>query len=230
MKSREEWKVYENVFSQASLYKLHKLSGQGYFTELESPISTGKEANIFSAKKEDGSRIIIKIYRLENCNFNKMYEYIRADPRYITVRRGKRQIVFAWVQREYRNLLKAREAIPVPTPIAYKDNILLMQFIGHEDPAPQLNRQKPKDPQAFFDTLIHHVQRLYKAGLIHGDLSPYNILNHDEQPVFIDFSQATMATAPNADELLRRDVHNICTYFSRLITVDEDKVYHSIRL
>ena len=72
--AKEKFKVYKNVFDNFTLRNLFKLSGQNYFDELKSPISIGKEANIFSATTKDNSVVIIKIYRLENCNFNKMYD------------------------------------------------------------------------------------------------------------------------------------------------------------
>ena len=228
MKSKESWKVYGNVFSEHSLKLLFKLSSQGYFEDLESPLSVGKEANVFTAVTKDHERIVVKIYRLENCNFNKMYDYIIQDPRYIDARRNQRQIIFSWVQREFRNLMIAREVIKVPKPIAFKDNVILMSFIGNKDPAPELKGQKPKDPKKFFEKTIDNMKKLYKKGLIHADLSPFNILNHDDEPIFIDFSQATMINANNSDELLRRDIKNICHYFRKYFKIDEAEVYKKI--
>lgn len=223
--TREEWKVYGNVFSEHSRKLLFKMSSQGYFEELEAAVSVGKEANVFTATTKDHDRIIAKIYRLENCNFNKMYTYLAADPRYIGTSRNQRRIVFTWTQREFRNLLIAREVIKVPKPIAFKDNIILMEFIGNIDPAPELKDHPPKDPEKFFKKVIGNMNKLYKKGLIHGDLSPFNILNHNEEPIFIDFSQGTMIDATDADELLKRDIKNICHYFRKLgLKIDEEKV------
>ncbi|HGJ64037.1 TPA: serine protein kinase RIO [bacterium] len=227
--TKEEWKVYGNVFSEHSRRLLFKMSGQGYFEELESQISVGKEANVFTAITKNNDRIIVKIYRLENCNFNKMYDYLIADPRYLGTARNQRRIVFTWTQREFRNLMLAREVIKVPKPIAFKDNILLMEFIGKTDPAPELKNHPPKDPEKFFKKIVENMHKLYNKGLIHGDLSPFNILNHNEEPVFIDFSQGTMITAADASILLKRDIHNISTYFKRLgVKVDEDSIYEKI--
>ena len=92
--SKEKWKVYKNVFSEFSLRTLFKLSSEGHFEELEQPINMGKEANVFMGKTKEGTEVIIKIYRLENCNFNKMHEYIAADPRYLELSNQKRAIVF----------------------------------------------------------------------------------------------------------------------------------------
>jgi len=231
MRSKEEWKVYGNVFSKHSLELLFNLSSKGYFEELESPVSVGKEANVFTALTKDDKRIIAKIYRLENCNFNKMFEYLKDDPRYVNVSKNSRQIIFTWVQREYRNLLIAREAIKVPTPMAVKDNILLMEFIGFNDPAPELKNSAPKDPKKFFDIILLNIKKLYKQGLIHADLSPFNILNHDEEPIFIDFSQASPTNAQNARFLLKRDIHNICVHFRKFFNIsdlEENKIFEKI--
>jgi RIO kinase 1 len=207
------------------------MSTQGYFEDLEAAISVGKEANVFTAITKDEERIVVKIYRLENCNFSKMHSYLTTDPRYISTTTNSRQIIFTWVQREFRNLMIAREVIKVPKPIAFKDNILLMEFIGLHDPAPELKNHPAKDPKKFFDKVIVNMKKLFSVGLIHGDLSPFNILNHDEEPVFIDFSQGTMKDASNAKELLRRDVKNICIYFRKYFPISEDeeeKIYKKI--
>lgn len=228
--AREEWKVYGNVFSEHSRRLLFKMSSQGYFEELESQVSVGKEANVFTATTKDHDRIIVKIYRLENCNFNKMYDYLTADPRYLGTARNQRRIIFTWTQREFRNLMLAREVIKVPKPIAFKDNVILMEFIGSTDPAPELKNHLPKDAEKFFKRIIENMHKLYKKGLIHGDLSPFNILNHNEEPVFIDFSQGTMIDAANSDELLKRDIHNISNYFKKLgLRLNEEDIYKKIK-
>lgn len=229
--SRADWKVYGNVFSKHSMELLFQMTSQGYFEKLESTISVGKEANIFTAITKSGDRVIVKIYRLENCNFNQMYRYLNQDPRYISLKRRTRLIIFSWTQREYRNLMLAREVIKVPKPIVFKDNILVMGFIGDDDPAQELKSLPPKNPKKFYKKVLDNMHKLFDKGLIHGDLSPFNILNHNEEPIFIDFSQATMTTADNAKELILRDVKNITTYFRKFFPIteeDELKAYNKI--
>jgi len=227
-KTKEEWKIYKNVFDSATILNLLKLNSQGHFDGLESPIALGKEANIFTALKGK-QRIIIKIYRVENCNFNKMYEYIAPDPRFPGLKKRRRLIIFSWVQREYRNLLKARQVIRVPTPITVKDNVLLMEFIGRKEPAPLLKDAPPRNPKKFFKMIISNIKALYRAGLVHADLSEYNILNFEEEPVFIDFSQATTLNHPQAKEFLKRDIKNIVKYFKKQgLRLSEEEVYEKI--
>ncbi len=227
----ERFKTYKNVFDQHSERLIFKLISEGYFEGLKSPISIGKEANIFSAEKKDGSQVIVKIYRLQNCNFNKMYQYIQADPRFPALKKQRRKIIFSWVQREYRNLLKAREAgARVPTPFTFADNILVIEFIGDKDAAPMLKDSLPSDMASFFNDIVENMKKMYKAGLVHADLSAFNILNFNDKPVFIDFSQGTVADNTEAESLLKRDVKNICIFFRKYgLNVDEEKVLKKIK-
>jgi RIO kinase 1 len=204
---------------------------QGHFKGLESPISIGKEANIFSAKKEDGSRVMVKIYRLEVCDFNKMYDYIKEDLRYDDLRGKKRKIVMASVKREFRNLMKAREAlVRVPKPITFLNNVIIMEFIGKDDDiAPKLKDKVPEDKESFFEDIIDNMKKLYSIGLVHADLSAFNILNYEEKPVFIDFSQACPVKTTRAEEFLRRDLRNILSFFRKHnFDADEDKYLSKI--
>jgi RIO kinase 1 len=229
--TREKFKTYNNVFDQFTLRNLFKLASEGFFEDMKSAIALGKEANIFTAEKEDGSLVIVKIYRLEGCNFNKMFSYIRQDPRYETLSSKKREIIFAWTQREFRNLLKARESIRVPTPYKVKDNIIVMEMIGKVIAAPELKNALPKNPKKFFDKLVDDIRALYEEGLVHGDLSHFNILNSDEEPVMIDFSQATLTRNPESEELLERDIRNIVSFFNSRCKLQEnvDDILKKIR-
>lgn len=228
-KSREAWKTYGNVFDQFTLRNLFRLEGQGYITGLASAYRLGKEANVFIAGSKESDDVIVKIYRLENCNFNKMYEYLIQDERFEDFKGQKRKIIFSWVQREYRNLLKAREVIRVPTPLAVRDNILVLEQIGADEPAPELKDAAPDQPEEFLEKVIEMMTKLRKHGLVHGDLSAFNILNNEEEPVFIDFSQATTTKSHGWEALLKRDIKNVLTYFRKLdVQRDEEEVLRTI--
>lgn len=228
---REKFKTLNDVFDLFTEKNLFKLMSQGYFEGLESPISTGKEGNIFSARRKDGSKIIVKIYRLSTCDFKKMYDYLKFDSRFNNLNRKRREIIFSWVQREYRNLLKAREAgVRVPTPIACIFNILILEFIGGEEPAPKLKDLLPKNPKEFFGDVVKNITKLYKEGIVHGDLSAFNILNFNEKPVFIDMSQATTLDNQMAEEYLQRDIKNVCTFFRKIgLDADEEDVLRTVK-
>lgn len=224
--TREKFKTWGNVFDQFTLRNLFELSSKGHFIELKSPISTGKEANIFSAETEHGKDIIVKIYRLETCDFNRMYDYIKYDARYVNLKAKRREIIFSWAQREFRNLMKSREAgVRVPLPIQCKNNILLMELIGDSEAAPKLKDMYPDDPEKFTNKIIDYMKKLHKTGLVHGDLSEFNILNWNDKPVFIDISQGTILRSANAEELLDRDIKNMCRFFRKMgVEKDVDDV------
>ena len=216
MQKKEKFRTYENVFDESTLRTLFKLSSKGYFEELESPISVGKEANVFSAKTKDKEKVVVKIYRVNSADFHKMYNYIAADPRFKGLMKKRRKIIYAWAQREYSNLLLVREAeVAAPKPIAFSNNVLIMEYIGKKQPAPKLKNKKPKDIKKFYKEIEENMKKLEKKGLIHGDLSEYNILNDNDHPVFIDFSHGIKDNYPNAEELKERDRRTIQNYARR---------------
>ncbi|MBI2656185.1 serine protein kinase RIO [Candidatus Woesearchaeota archaeon] len=230
-KPKEEFKTWGDVFDQFTQRTVYKLMTQGHFEGLESPISIGKESNVFSALRKDATRVMVKIYRLETCDFNRMYDYIKDDPRFLHIKKGKRNIIFSWVQREYRNLMKAREAnVSVPTPLAFSKHVLVLEFVGDDGIiAPKLKDSTPKNPNEFLKKIIANMGRLHKAGLVHADLSAFNILNHNESPVFIDFSQCTPLESSRAKEYLERDIRNICNFFKKIgLKVSETRVKEQI--
>ena len=143
-----------------------------------------------------------------------MFEYIKQDPRYDWLKNQKRQIILAWAQREYKNLKRATTAkINVPKPLGWKNHIIVEELIGN--PAPPLKDAFPAYPHQFLQDLIAQIKKLYTAGMVHGDLSAFNILNHNEKPILIDFSQTTLLRAPNSHQLLERDIKNICAFFNK---------------
>src|SRR3989338_3208108 len=207
---QERFKTARGVFDEFTNRNLFELESRGVFDTLVSPFEVGKESNVFIAKKGK-QHLIVKIYRVQNCDFKRMYDYIRKDVRYEYLKKHRRDIIFAWVQREYKNLFRAQQAqVAVPQPLAWKYNILVESMIGEEMPAPTLKDALPANPLEFFKLVVEEMKKLYKGGLIHGDLSSFNILNHNEKPYLIDFSQATVTTTPNWNELLQRDLNNIC--------------------
>lgn len=228
--TKEKFKTKHNVFDDFTNRNLFKLISQGHFEGLIGPVSIGKESNVFTAKKGEG-KVIVKIYRLETADFNKMYDYIKDDPRFIGLRKQRRKIVFGWCQREYRNLINAREAgLNAALPITFLNNILVTGMIGGKEPAPMLKDMAPKNKKRFFNEIIEDIKKLCKAGYVHSDLSHFNILNYNERPVFIDFSHMTPLINPNSREYLERDVTNICNFFNKIgLKTEKEKVMEKVK-
>lgn len=217
-KDSEIYKIMASVFDQSTLLTLCKMVSRGVFEMIYGAVSTGKEANVFCAADSAGNFLAVKIYRIATSDFKTMYRYLSADPRYVRVPHERRRIIFAWTSREFKNLQRAYEAeVHVPRPIDHEKNILVMEFLGENGiPYPRMKEQSPDDPRAALESILEDMKRLYqKAGLVHADLSEYNILITPE-PYLIDFSMAIDTQSPMALEYLRRDILNIARYFEKL--------------
>ena len=230
IKSVEDKRVGSEVFDTITLKTLYKLANTGNLHSLNGAISTGKEANVFKGADEEDELVAVKIYRVTTSDFKKMQTYIQGDPRFRVRTTNKRQLINAWVNKEFRNLQRANDAgVRVPKPIIAKNNILIMEFIGDGEgnAALPMIYSDIKDPKSMLSKIIKYMKLLYqKAGLVHGDLSSYNILIQNDEPVIIDISQGMTRDHPIAQELLDRDIENIAKYFRKLnvdITFEEIK-------
>lgn len=235
IKDADDKKVASEVFDDKTLKTLYKLANQGYLDILNGAISTGKEANVLKGFQDDGSIIAVKIYRITTSDFKKMHYYIDGDPRFKVRSTNKRQLIKAWVNKEYRNLNRLYDnGVNVPKPIVALDNVLLLEFIGDDygEPSKTAQNNPPEDPNDFYERLLLEMDRfINKSNLIHGDLSSFNILNHNQNPVIIDVSQSVVKDHPIAKELLIRDIRNISNEFTKLgVDTSEEKIKEYLNL
>ncbi len=224
IKDADQVKVRDDVFDEVTLMALYRLVHRKQISVIGGPVSTGKEANIIYGE-HDNRGIAIKIYRIQTANFKAMTEYLAGDRRFASIRGSRRGIIFAWTKKEYSNLSRAHDiGLPVPEPLAFDRNILLMEFLGEEEaPYPQLRLAEVDDYEATYREILDCTRRLYQdARLVHADLSEYNILYH-EKPYLIDMGQAVTLDHPRALTFLLRDIRNINRYFSRYCDVLDDQ-------
>lgn len=212
--------VLEEVFDRSTLMVIYEFLNKGVIDEIHGVVKAGKESRVYWGKDRDGNELAIKVYLTTSAEFRKgMLKYIEGDPRFKGVKRDTRSLVHAWAQKEFRNLKQAAVAkVRMPKPVAVKKNVLVMEFIGKNGvSAPSMKEQPPKNPEKTYNTLLSNVGRLYrKAGLVHGDLSEYNIMIWRGRPLLFDASQTVPLVHPMADFLLRRDLTNLNRYFKRL--------------
>ena len=215
-KTGDERQTDGEVFDRKTLMTIYDFMTGGYIDAVHYPISTGKEGNVFYATDEDGEAMALKIFRTSTSTFKRVAKYVEGDPRFRGVTGNRWKMIYAWVNKEFRNMVRYSEAgIPVPEPITFDKNCLLMEFIGDENgPAPQLRDVVLEDPTETYDEVVSFIiDGWQEAHLVHGDLSEYNILMQDGQPIMIDVGQAMTADHYNAKELLERDIRNINRFF-----------------
>ena len=217
---KERMKIESEVFDRSTLLSLAKLISKGILKSVDWPVSTGKEANVFRGTASDGKNVAVKIYKVETTKFVKRKEYLEGDPRFGKFRGRERDLVFAFAQKEYKNLgICEKAGIAAPKPYYQHRNILVMEFLGMKGlPFPMLHDVGPAEGE--FRQLIGEVRGLWKAGLVHADLSEYNILVGRKLYV-IDWGQGVVSGHPKAEKYLRRDVENILDYFSKFIKVPD---------
>ena len=219
-KDSSDRKVGNEIFDKLTLETLYKLANQGYIDILNGAISTGKEANVLTGITDDDEFVAVKIYRVATSDFKKMDYYLKGDPRFNIKTKNKRKIIYSWVTKEFKNLTRLESAgVKVPHPITSSNNVLLIEFIGDEDgnPAQPVKNQPPENPDEFFNKLLVNLKLFVnEAKLVHGDLSNYNILNQDEEPVIIDVSQSVVLDNPISKELLERDINTLVHEYTKL--------------
>jgi len=218
IKGLDDIKAAQDVFDKSTLISLYELSNRGYIEEFFGNIGVGKEANVFVVRgKKD--LYVLKIYRIVTADFKALKRYIEGDYRFKFVKDSKKSLINAWVEKEFKNLKITEEAgVRVPHPIIYRNNILVMEFIHSQGaPAPLLKEVSlsGKEAEKVYRTLVSYAKKLYKADLVHGDLSEYNVLYNKKEAVVIDISQAVPLSHSLANELLERDLRNLARFFRK---------------
>jgi RIO kinase 1 len=225
-------KTQDEVFDKSTLRTFEKLISNKVLDILDFPISTGKEGNVFRGVTPQGKNVAVKIYRTSTSTFKHMQPYIIGDPRFKSIHKSRRDLIYAWTRKEFKNLERLETVgVRAPKPIICLSNVLVMEYIGSsERPAPLLKDVVLDKPDEIFETIIDFITKMYKkANLVHGDISAFNILFYRKKPYIIDLGQGVLVEHPNAHEFLRRDIHNIVSYFNKYnITADEKQIYTDI--
>ena len=232
-KDSDDRKTYDEVFDKENLMRIYKLFSDGVIDQVDFPISTGKEGNVFRAIAPGGESLALKIYRTSTATFKEMAKYVLGDPRFKGVTRNRRKLIMAWASKEFRNLQRFEDAgVRVPSPVTCHKNLVVMEYIGTEiSPAPLMRSVRLQDPEGMARKLMDYVRVAYQeAALVHGDLSEFNVLMDGDEPVIIDVGQSVLLAHPLAEELLVRDVGNMARYFRKYgVSIDVDRELKEIR-
>ena len=212
---KQENKIESEVFDKQTLLALAKIIKKGILKSLDFPISTGKEANVFRATNSSGDYVAVKIYKIETTPFFRREEYLEGDPRFKKIKKNNKDIILAFARKEFKNLHLCESAgVHAPKPFYVEKNIVVMSLIGEKGlPHTVLAKIGPQS-QNDLESILSDMRKMYRAGLVHADLSEYNILQAGV-PYLIDFGQGVVLGHPNAMQFLERDVRNVLNYFAK---------------
>lgn len=205
---------------------VESILSSGLATDVIGLISAGKEADVYMAAY-NGAPVAIKAYRL-----------------YRTSHKGGRPVKLdsmGWLAaREYEMTMQAwRGGAKVPAPARRVENMLSMRFLGDEaGPAPRLQDVHLEEPESFRDAVLEGVEALANAGVVHTDLSAFNILVHEGEPWFIDLSEAlridrtgdsAWERLTEAKAALESGMFSLAKYFKRYgLTLESEALVNDI--
>lgn len=214
--------------------ELDAFARRGLITSVHCPLTSGKEATVYCCRAHPSTQakfLAAKVYREHAArSYRRSGPYFEGRERVMKARTARaiaRGTAFGhdamaafWMGAEYENLGSLFAAgADVPEPWAIEGRAILMDYIGDgAGPAPHLNGidVPPERGRALFGRILENVEILLSNHRVHGDLSPYNILVWKDHPWIIDLPQAVDARFnPNAFDLLRRDLENVCGFFAR---------------
>ena len=210
--------------------RLQPLIDEGLIDSVVRQLMSGKEAMVFVVRCGDDTRCA-KVYKeATQRSFRQAVDYTenrkvknsrQARAMAKGTRYGRESQEAAWQSAEVDALYRlAAAGVRVPKPYNFHDGVLLMELVADADgdAAPRLNDVAftPEDARAHHASLLREVMRMLCAGVVHGDLSEFNILLASDGPVIIDLPQAIDAAGNNhAPRMLLRDVANLRHFFGR---------------
>jgi len=199
---------------------LNALVKTGVLESLGKPLGVGKESDVYDALTQNGERVAVKFHRLGRVSFRQT----RRLRGYLLNRRHA-----SWLYQSRLAAEKEVEALKLvypcgvsaPKPIAHNRHVVVMGMIEGEC---LFRFTEIPNPGEILDEILENVRKAYvKAGVIHGDLSEFNVvLASDWQVLIIDWPQFVRTDHPNADFLLKRDIRNVLNFFKRKFKIVRD--------
>lgn len=201
------YESYALVFNGYDTLALHTLTRRGTVQALGTLIGVGKESEVYEAMGL--GVVVLKFHRVGQRSFQSA----RVKRGYMP-EAGHCPWIFASsnsAKMEYDALKTLHPAVSVPLPIDLNRHVVAMSFV----PGVNLSRATLEEPESVLDEILDNVREAYRFGIVHGDLSEFNVMVDEGQCWLIDWPQWVETAHPNAGEILNRDIENILQYFKR---------------
>lgn len=214
----EGYRIYFEGYDLLALNALVKRDSLGAIGE---ELGVGKESVVYEGLRDmvgglGQQPVVIKFHREGRTSFKQ-------------VKRKREHISdafhFSWIyaarlaaKREYDVLKELYPKVSVPEPVDHNRNVIVMGIAKGSE----LSKTRVIDPEWYLDRTIEQIAKAYSKGIIHADLSEYNIFVSDQDVTLIDWPQYVKIGRPHADEMLRRDICNVLAFFKRKFNIDRD--------
>jgi RIO kinase 1 len=210
--------------------RLQPLLDDGFIDEVICQLMSGKEAQIFIVRCGDETRCAKVFKEATQRSFKQAVQYQEGRSARNSrknramskkTKYGQKEQEAAWLNAEIDALRRlAAAGVRVPTPFTFVDGVLIMELVADAEgnAAPRFGdvTLTAEEARTYHAQVIQEVVRMLCAGIVHGDLSPFNVLLDNNGPVIIDLPQAVNAAGNNsASSMLERDVDNMRRYFGR---------------
>ncbi len=213
-KGTEKYRGYRILPPGYDALAIHELVENDVIEAFGIAQGIGKEADIYDALTPEEKRVAVKFNRL-GLSFQKLKEKRTYQPKHGWYDASKKA-----ARKEFQVLKKIHKKVEAPEPITYNRHILIMSLIEGEELADVAKIDLPKP---VLDEIIRNVKETYKQGIIHADLSEHNIIiKPNGEILIIDWPQWESTDHPESDDLLRRDVKNILSFFERKYKIKRD--------
>lgn len=198
---------YRIDFDAYDLLALSDLVAKGALNAIGERIGVGKESVVYRGFGE--MPLALKFHRQGRTSFKHVRRVRHNFP-------NKSRVPWLYTaslaaRHEHKIMEKLCQEVSIPRPVAVSRHVLAMEFVS----GPPLNRIVLSDPADGLDLILAEVAKALRLGIIHADLSEFNILVAESGPKIIDWPQAVEVTHPHARELLVRDLDNVLSFFQR---------------
>jgi len=213
---------YSLTFLGADTLALLSLSRHDTLSALGPLVGEGKESVVYEGLGL--GRVAVKCHHVGQRSFQS----VRLSREYIAEKTHCPWIFAsrASAEREYEALKRLHPGARVPLPVGRNRNVIVMEFIE----GTTLNRTRPADPAGVLAAILEQVAIAYSLGVIHADLSEFNVMLDRNGVVLIDWPQWVTPDHPNAGQILARDVENILRYFNRKFGIVADSTEEIARV